>query len=148
MTNPTQKSKLYSTVRVHGKPVELKVDTGAKCNVMDLDTLQHLRKGEELNASNTTKLVPYGGNELHTLGTVTPPCSLASQTYNLLFYVIKSSAQPLLGLPDCLHMKLLTLNKEVHQLNTFSQDELTEEFSPNMLTFSKTRWVNYLSHIP
>lgn len=123
MTNPAQKSELYSTVHVHGKPGELKVDTRAKCNVMDLDTFQHLQKGEEVNVSNTTKLVAYGGNELHTLGTVTLPCSLASQTYNLLFYVIKSSAQPLLGLPDCLHMKLLTLNKEVH-----------DEFTDRILT--------------
>ncbi|KAI2656552.1 Retrovirus-related Pol polyprotein from transposon 17.6 [Labeo rohita] len=49
MSNPTQKSELYSTVHIYGKPVELKVDTGVKCNVMDLDTFQHLQKGEELN---------------------------------------------------------------------------------------------------
>ncbi|KAI2654780.1 hypothetical protein H4Q32_011569 [Labeo rohita] len=110
----------------HGKPVELKVDTGAKSNVMDLDSFQHLRKGEELNVSNTTKLIAYGGNELHTLGAITLPCCLASQTYDLLFYVIKSSAQPLLGLPDCLCMGLLTLNKEVHQLNTSSQHEFKD----------------------
>ncbi|KAL0157384.1 hypothetical protein M9458_048630, partial [Cirrhinus mrigala] len=48
------------------------------------------------------------------------------QTYDLLFYVIKSSAQPLLGLPDCLRMGLLTLNKEVHQLNTSSQHEFKD----------------------
>ncbi len=102
------------------------ISTHTKCNVMDLETFQHLRKGKELNVSNTTKLIAYGGNELHTLGTVTLPCYLASQTYNLLFYVIKSSAQPLLGLPDCLRMGLLSLNKEVHQLNTSSQDEFTD----------------------
>ncbi|KAL0153046.1 hypothetical protein M9458_051645 [Cirrhinus mrigala] len=98
MTSPAQKSELYSTVHIYGKPVELKVDTGAKCNVMDLDTFQHLRKGEELNV----------------------------QTYDLLFYVIKSSAQPLLGLPDCLCTGLLTLNKDVHQLNTSSQHEFKD----------------------
>lgn len=61
-----------------------------------------------------------GGSELHTLATFTLPCCLSSQTYDLLFYVIKSSAQPLLGLTDCLCMGLLTFNKEVHQLNTSS----------------------------
>lgn len=111
MTDLTQKSELYSTVHVYGKPVELKVDTGAKCNVMDFNTFQHLRKEEELNVLNTTKLIAYGGSELHTLGTVALPCCLARQTYDLLFYVIKSSAQPLLGLPDCLRMGLLTLDK-------------------------------------
>lgn len=124
--NAAHKSELYSTVHVHGKSVELKVDTGAKCNVMDLHTFQHLRKQEKLSMSSTAKLIAYGGNELHTLGTVILPCSLASQSYDLLFYVIKNSAQPLLGLSDCIRMKLLTLNKEVHQLNTYSQDEFTD----------------------
>lgn len=54
--------------------------------MMDLDTFQHLRIGNKLNVSDTTKLIAYGGNELHT--------------YNLVFYVIKSTKQPLLGLPD------------------------------------------------
>lgn len=91
-TNVAQ-SELYSTVHVHGKSVELKVDTGAKCNVMDLHTFQHLQKQEKLSMSSTAKLIAYGGNELHTLGTVILPCTLANQFYDLLFNVIKISAQ-------------------------------------------------------
>ncbi|KAJ8375814.1 hypothetical protein SKAU_G00063940 [Synaphobranchus kaupii] len=38
------------------------------------------------------------------------------QSYTLRFYVVERNVQPLLGLPDCLHMHLLTRGKEIHQL--------------------------------
>ena len=32
----------------YGKPTEMKVDTGAKCNVMSLDTFKRLNSGKQL----------------------------------------------------------------------------------------------------
>lgn len=77
--------------------------------------------------STKAKLIAYGGNELQILGSAILPCCLANQMYDLQFSVIKSTAQPLLGLPDCLRLGLLTLSKEVHQLNVASHDEFTDK---------------------
>ena len=40
------RSDIFSTVHINGKPVELKVDTGTKCNVMAGDLFAQVRQHE------------------------------------------------------------------------------------------------------
>ena len=42
-------------MKINGKPVELKIDTGAKCNVITLDLFTKLRNGEEINQLNVVQ---------------------------------------------------------------------------------------------
>ena len=125
------RSDIFSNVHINGKPVELKVDTGAKCNVMPADLFAQVRQHEKLQSSQGTKLVAYGGEEIHTAGIALLSCHSAGRTYTLQFYIVKRNVQPLLGLPDCLRLSLITLNKEVHQIGiseetSFSRQMLTE----------------------
>ena len=125
------RSDIFSTVHINGKPVELKVDTGAKCNVMPADLFAQVRQHEKLQSSQGTKLVAYGGEEIHTAGIALLSCHSAGRTYTLQFYIVKRNVQPLLGLPDCLRLSLITLNKEVHQIciseeTSFSRQMFTE----------------------
>lgn len=48
----------------------MKVDTGAKCNVMSKDTFEQLSKGQIVKCWKTTNLVAYGGSRIQTAGLV------------------------------------------------------------------------------
>ncbi|KAJ8333498.1 hypothetical protein SKAU_G00415060 [Synaphobranchus kaupii] len=51
----------------------------------------------------------------------------ASQPYALQFYIVERNVQPLLGLPACICMELVTLNKEVHQLSVNNNANLPHQ---------------------
>ena len=55
------RSDIFSTVHIIWKSVELKVDTGAKCNIMAADLFAQVRQHEKLQSTQGTKLVAYGG---------------------------------------------------------------------------------------
>ncbi|CAI5693955.1 unnamed protein product [Oreochromis niloticus] len=125
------KNDIFTTVHINGKPLELKVDTGAKCNVMPADLFEQLRQDERLLPSQKTNLVAYGGEEIQTAGTATLSYHSAGKEYPLQFFVVKRDVQTLLGLPDSLHLQLITLNKEVHHVakdveSTFSEQIFLE----------------------
>lgn len=111
-----QKTELISTMHINGHSVDFKVDTGAKCNVISEDLFMKIKNGEDLSSSKKTMLIAYGGEEIPTAGFVTFICHLSERAYNLSFYVIKRNVQPLIGLPDCLQMELISFNKEIHHV--------------------------------
>ena len=71
-------------VTVHDKQLNLKVDTGEKFKVMSLHTYKHFRHTEELHMpTKQVNLVAFGGSMIKPIGTVTLPCKLNEQLYNL-----------------------------------------------------------------
>ena len=102
------------------REAELKIDTGAKCNVMTLNLFKRVRCDENIDKSKSVKLVAYGGNTFFTLGTVELNCQINSIQYKLEFHIVDKPVTSLLGLKDSLKMKLMKLNKEVHEVKTSS----------------------------
>uniref|UniRef100_A0AAV2LFE8 Polyprotein n=1 Tax=Knipowitschia caucasica TaxID=637954 RepID=A0AAV2LFE8_KNICA len=136
-SNVQEKNVAFATMHINGKAVEMKVDTGGQCNVLSYDAFKHVESGEQIDRSIITNLVAYGGNMISTLGSVVLQCQLAGQQYTLQFHIVERNVQPLLGLPASLHMNLVKLSKDVHQLSVnteanlphkiFTEDELTIE---------------------
>ena len=105
-------------MEINGKQVELKIDTGAKCNVITLDLFKSLSGGEEIDESKAVQLITYGGDTLSTLGTANFECNLKSRRRNLEFHVVDRQVTPLLGLADSLSLNLIQLHSEVHEVDT------------------------------
>ena len=63
------------------REAELKIDTGAKCNVMTLNLLKRVRCEEKIDKSKSVKSIAYGGNTFSTLGTVELNCQINSIQY-------------------------------------------------------------------
>ncbi len=57
-------------MEINGKQFDIKIDTGAKCNVITLDLFKRISRNEKINHTRAVKLVAYGGDTLATLGTV------------------------------------------------------------------------------
>ena len=115
-------------VTVNDKQLNLKVDTGAKCNVMSLHTYRLFRHTEELHMPiKQVNLVAFGGSMIKPIGTVTLPCKLNEQLYNLQFQVVKENVHSILGLQDSLHMKLVTFSSEVFHLDCVKDHTLSQK---------------------
>ena len=112
------KQEIYCTMEINGKQVELKIDTGAKCNVITLDLFKSLSGGEEIDESKAVQLIAYGGDTLSTLGTANFECNLKSRRQNLEFHVVDRQITPLLGLADSLSLNLIQVHSEVHEVDT------------------------------
>lgn len=118
----------YCTVKVFDKALKLKVDTGAKCNVISLDTYRKIGNNETLlKSQKQVNLVAFGGTEIKTTGTVTLKCKLAGQLYDLQFQVVKHDVQPIIGLKDSVRMKLVSFSKEVYQVDTDQDETLAQK---------------------
>ena len=113
-----RKRKIFCTMEINGKVVELKIDTGAKCNVITLGLFAKLSNGKEINQLRAVQLVAYGGDTLSRLGTTNFDCHLKSTKCNLEFHVVDRPVTPLLGLADSLNMDLVQLHSEVHEADT------------------------------
>ena len=103
-----------------------------------------MRQHEKLQSSQGTKLVAYGGEEIHTSGIALLSCHSAGRTYTLQFYIVKLNVRPLLGLPDCIRLSLITFNKEVHHISISEE----KSFSHQMFTEYADLFKDELGKLP
>ena len=101
---------LYVTVEVHSKPLKLKVDTGAKCNVLPKHIIDSLNISSKIDCNNQVKLVSYSGNTIDTIGQIYLHCKYNDEIHELLFQVIDQSFEPLIGLQSSLDLNVVTIN--------------------------------------
>ena len=110
-------------MHINGKSTEMKVDTGAKCNVMSLNTFKRLNNGEQLvQQKKAASLVAYGGTRIETNGIATLQCCLKEQNHSLPFFIVDRALQPLLGFRACMDMgKFCNISNMDFSSQTFVQ---------------------------
>jgi len=107
------KGEIFTSLTTNcNKQIKLKIDTGAKCNVMSLSTLQHIDSNAQIDQSHRVNLIAYGGHTIQTLGTVT----LVLSGGKLQFHIVDGNVKSLLGLPDSMRLNLIQLSPEVHAI--------------------------------
>ena len=84
-------------MEINGQPVEIKIDTGAKRNVITLDIFRRISHNEKIDKTKAVQLVAYCGDTLTTLGSVNLEVHLPSISRNLEFHIINKPVTPLLG---------------------------------------------------
>ena len=117
-SKPGRKSKIYCTMEINDQPVEIKIDTGAKCNVITLDIFEKIYRKKKIDKTKAVQLVAYGGDTLTTLGSVKLEVHLPPMSRNLEFHVIDKPVTPLLRLTDSLSLNLIQLHSEVNEVDT------------------------------
>ncbi|XP_072023159.1 uncharacterized protein [Amphiura filiformis] len=113
--------EIYTTVNANGMRMCVKLDTGAKCNVLTTHLVKQLSKhsGVTINVRKRTSLIAYGGTRIPTEGVVT----VNVNNLDIDFHVVSfPGAKPLLGLRGCLRLGLITLSPEVFGIHS----EITE----------------------
>ncbi len=136
----------FVTLHINKTPIEVKVDTGAKCNVMSQTTFERIAtNAQPVEQESTPNLVAYGGGE--TKGLVTLLCSLKGQSHSLPFFLVDQEVQPLLGFRACLDMGIVMMSPHVHLVSMESgteqilkdyKDLFTDELGELPVTYSMT----------
>ena len=129
-------------MEINGKQVELKIDTGAKCNVITLDLFNWISRGEEINKSGSVQLVAYGRDTFTTLGTANFDCHLGSTDRIPELNVVDKPVSPPLGLVDSLSLNLIQLHSEIHEVDT------ADAFRTTMLNEYKDLFQGNLGNLP
>ena len=122
-----QKDEIFVTLELNGVKTKLKVDTGAKCNVLNMNNAKEIAsKVGALHVSkrNKVKLIAYGGDSFYTEGTIVMNCKYMKENYNLTFHIVDKPVRSLLGLPDSIALNLLTLSSDIHEISTTKHPEL------------------------
>ena len=83
------------TALVENSSFELKVDSGAKCNVISDTTIKSLSFASKprLNTQNGVELVTYSKDTIPTLGTCVLHCKISYVLFPLKFQVVKGDAK-------------------------------------------------------
>ena len=129
ITQAKIRNEIHCTARVNTHEIRLKIDTGAKCNVLPLDLFKKVQKRETINKAKAVNLVAYGGERFSTLGTADLQCKIGDTTRLLTFQVLDRQATPILGLKDSLQLNLVKLDMAVYEVdaeNAFRQQVVTE----------------------
>ena len=105
-----------------GRQLTVKINTGAKCNVISRALLQHIDPTAHINCSKRVNLVAYGGHIIQTLGVADMNFSCGL----LQFQVVDRNVKPLLGLRESVRLGYVTFGPEVHAVVQQEAPELTE----------------------
>ena len=127
------KDEVFVNLQLNNEVVTLKIDSGAKCNVISRDLASQISKAQrtpiKVNRKNKVKLLAYGGDSFYTLGTATFNCTHQDQTHNLEFQIVDKPVQSLLGLQDSLRLKLFTLASEVYEVKAQGKMQIFQEYA-------------------
>ncbi len=121
MVDIFSKGEIFASIAINNQKHEVKIDTGAKCNVMSEAVMKQHKLESSLNTDNRIKLIAYGGTTFETIGTVSITCTHQDQKFDLLFHVTDKCVKTLLGLHDTLRMHLIQLSEHVHEIQPSNQ---------------------------
>jgi len=100
----------YTTLPVEGIPIKFKVDTGSQVNILPVSAYRKLTTQSPLKKCNT-KLTSYSGGNLKVVG-----CSyLNCRQKELLFYVVDTTQDPILGLSASQELDIIKIVLNITQ---------------------------------
>lgn len=126
ITSTTAENVLITNLKVNGKSVNFKIDTGAQCNVLPEEIFDGIKQKPKLIATGT-KLTAYGGAQVSVKG----KCVLkieknANRKMKAEFFVVKApNAKALIGLQTCQNLELISIN-QVNEVQEKKADIIEE----------------------
>lgn len=91
-----KKGNWTKKLKINGKEVSFKLDTGAECNVLAEKSYRSLKTSSRLKASSC-KLLTYSGHQMSPVGKATLICEYKGKSHELDFQIIDTNAPAILG---------------------------------------------------
>jgi transposase InsO family protein len=109
---------------IHDNPINFELDTGAKCNIMNLETLKSLRIAYKLQPSSA-KIRGVHGKVQRAIGSVVLPCRYKDDTRMVKFQVLNTNNHNinLLGSADCVKFGMVA---RVYSAETDTHSEIAK----------------------
>ncbi|XP_024890884.1 uncharacterized protein K02A2.6-like [Temnothorax curvispinosus] len=116
-TNKIPTGEWTTNVKIRGKEVNFKMDTGSRVNTLPLKTYNRLGFPKSVLKRTNVVLSAYTGDLLRIVGDCTIPCVIGKKSYNLQFFVIDTDKKPLLGLLTLIKLNLVQKIDEVESID-------------------------------
>ncbi len=113
-TTENQEEEAFVMLCLNGVDTELKVDSGAKINVISVEKLDNLSHVPDIDRSKRVMLRVYGGYKFCSLGAVQISCEYKGETHEMEFQVIDKSVRTLLCLADAKALGICDLSSDVY----------------------------------
>jgi hypothetical protein len=98
-------------VTINGKDIQLKLDTGAQCNVMPLYLCESMNL--TIEECPTKSLISYSEHRIPVIGQVTTNCIVRGAPISLTFKIVAEKFQPILGRASCESTKLISRVQQI-----------------------------------
>lgn len=114
-------------IKVNGRKIQLKMDTGAEVSLLPYYSLKKLKSMPEISPTKV-RLFSYSGHEIKTLGKCMLKCVVKeNETEANLDFFVTNDLEPILGLKA---MKQLKLVPNLHAISSsLTAEGLINEFS-------------------
>ncbi|KAK3870572.1 hypothetical protein Pcinc_024210 [Petrolisthes cinctipes] len=145
-----RKSAVTCMYKIRGTEINFLVDCGAEVNVMpvalyiQLTGDKHLQK---VDRSNCSSLQAFGGNDVHTKGTVKLNLEDASGSHQAVFHVTEADDDPILGLSSSVSLCLRRVPEPIRPAVKAKLDELVAKKVIETVS-EATDWVRSLVVVP
>ncbi|UYV72607.1 K02A2.6-like, partial [Cordylochernes scorpioides] len=107
----------YEEVKIKGKKVNMKLDTGAQCNVLPLSLAGRLNL--EIQRSPVKSLISFSGHRIPVEGQSLAMCMVKNMTAYIRFIISSDNTCPILGRQTCSNLGLV---KRVNTCQTITQE--------------------------
>ena len=94
------------TLSSNGTLISYKIDTGVKCNVIPVESLENTSNKPDLQLVNV-KLSAYNGSRIPVVGKYSLTLAHKNNSFKVSFIVVDSDCVPILGLETSEHLQLL-----------------------------------------
>ena len=109
-----------ANLKVNGQSVQFEVDTGARCNIMSLNTVKRLGLECNIQKSNV-RINGVHGNVIQAHGVLTTMCTYKGENHNITFQIINGKKDlDLLGRADIARLGL-AIRVNVTEMSTSCQ---------------------------
>ena len=110
------------TLSPNGTPISYKIDTGAQCNVIPVDSLENISPKADLQPVNV-KLPVYNGSQIPIVGKCSSTLAHKNNSFKVSFFVVDSDSVSILGLKTSEHLQLV---KRIGRTETNSETFFSE----------------------
>ncbi|UYV80953.1 K02A2.6-like, partial [Cordylochernes scorpioides] len=107
----------YEEVKIKGKKINMKLDTGAQCNVLPLSLAGRLNL--EIQRSPVKSLISFSGHRIPVEGQSLAICMVKNMTAYIRFIISRDNTCPILGRQTCSNLGLV---KRVNTCQAITQE--------------------------
>ena len=94
------------TISSNGTPISYKIDTGAQCNVIPVESLENISPKPDLQPVNV-KLSAYNGSKIPVVGKCSLTLDHKNNSFKVSFIVVDLDSVAILGLKTSEHLQLI-----------------------------------------
>ena len=119
-----KQTEAFAVIRMNGKRVKAKLDTGAEINVMPLRVFNQIADEETELKTTKVKLNGYSGEDIPVKGTVKLRCKFKEIDLLIIFYIVESNSKTVISLQTCKDLGIIKILNEVMKCGKTKNNDL------------------------